>query len=87
MDEYGNNENKLYLISSACAAVRIVSDYFGTEKQDPLTIDPQGANIIFHGDLHDAIDVVIEKSEFQITFTSDGSYTNRGYKLRWFCNG
>jgi len=89
---YENDENKLYVISSACSAVRIVSDYFGTEyNYDFLTIDPQGANLIYHGgptwgtDIY--IDVVIEKSDFEITFTADGAWPDTGYKLRWFCNG
>jgi len=84
---YENNEYKVYLIFSACAAVRIVSDFFATEEgYDFLFIEPQGAKIRHEG-FNNPLDVVIEKSDVVLTFKSDDSETYSGFTLRWFCNG
>ena len=81
-EDYGNYQNRAWIINSDCDKVRIQSSHFDTERRyDTVAIGDQ----IYSGYLMDSIDQVVDQS-VTVYFSSDNKITRPGFVLNWACD-
>ena len=80
LNDYENDHDHEWIVESDCDQVRILSERFDTEPGfDHVTINGE----VYSGS--DAIDQVVDQSDFSVMFLSDGSVTGTGFVLLWSC--